>query len=696
MNASHYSLNKNGAFEYDINILCAYISYQTDTPLHYIKRKAQITYLSNYLNYFKVKNVSIFFVYENEYIDLHYLEDYSAYYLRCFQKYKKNCCRIHFFKSDKVIKNYDDELRLALSNDESSINQENYLGFIVIRPIPQTFLAKACLKPYYQNKNDILKNYNVSLFGIKLTVKSIAFQEQDKILSACATSSLWSFFHAHPNTNIPQLPSPSKITKNAYPEENRYREFPNSGLSTDMICRSLKRHDLEPHYFEFPRENLDTNIDLLKELIYSYSSSGLPLILGVSVKQDKNPETEALPRHAVTILDFSLKEGNKDYSSNNEPKFSLVSHHIDKLYVHDDRLGPFAKIEFKDDILEVKLAQNPDVTKIEVFSNEIYIPDTLIIGVNHKLRISYIEIRDTCEDLMFKLTSYLVDHNADKKYIDVLESFNWDIRIKNNNDLKESILKSDIDNKESYLLSSWPKYIWSAKASLDNIDIIEFLFDATDIGRGSLFLEMLLHKSKPAKAFIEYLKMYCSDKLYNIRFKDGHERWSAAHSWGLFEYFSTQNSYLENLDDLFGIEKMPKTITANEIEFDAVIDQCHIRLGKECDSEYFHFDTNLPKGSKYIWVVDSHGFLCIGTEKEDQPKGHPTLTNGMPARIGGEINYNIENKVWVINPFSGRYSCDFSFEQKIKLLDNVLKYKFRVFFPNENFSIDYGDATYTK
>ncbi len=86
----------------------------------------------------------------------------------------------------------------------------------------------------------------------------------------------------------------------------------------------------------------------------------------------------------------------------------------------------------------------------------------------------------------------------------------------------------------------------------------------------------------------------------------------------------------------------------------------------------------LVAGKEYIWVVREDGTLVIGEEvptgntlPTGQPEklGHPTLTNGQPARIGGELRY--ENGRWIINNASGRYSGhpDRGSEQ----LDNVAK-----------------------
>ncbi len=700
-----------GIFRYEINTLCSYIAYQTNTPLHHIKQKAQISYLANYFDRLKAEHLDqseIFFIHENEYIDKYYLEDYAEYYVRCFQNYVKNCSRIHFFKLEKDFSSSEDstkdkkineliknEFHLALSGETSIINSDNYLGYIVIRPIPQTFLAKVCLKPYYQNKKTdrldkfiIAKSYQVSLFGIDLKIETVAQQEQDKVLAACATSALWSFFHAHPNLSIKHLPSSSAITKNAYPEHNGHdREFPNSGLSTEMICRSLRFNGLSPKYFEFFKEETDKKLALhsLKEHIFAYCSSKLPIILGVTIKDTEEKVDKGL--HAVTILGYSLDETvtTSTAATKSLSNINLVSQQLQNLYVHDDRIGPFTKIEFdnEDNNWTVSIDKNNAVTEIENHKTEIYVSDTLIIGLYHKVRISYASIKDTCSELSSLLTSYLRPKGENSaKYAEAIEAFLWDIQLKKVSELKKWILSdSTIKNKEKYVTTSWPKYIWSARVSLEGIDIFELLFDATDIEQGNVFLDILPLNEEMATSFIQMLKGYCSDH-FNFRIKkDDISRTPNNHIWGIIDYFNKKTSFADNLNHLFGNIRIPKKIKETEVNEDTIISQCEVRYDGT-ETADFSLDSEL-KGCSYIWVIDTDGFLCIGQEPDGSQQGHPTLTDGKPARIGGELHY--QSGIWRVDPFSGRYSSDYSEDEKKQLIDNVIKYRFNVFLPHQQF-----------
>lgn len=475
--------------------------------------------------------------------------------------------------------------------------------------------------------------------------------------------------------NLINLPSSSLITKSAYPESNGFhREFPNSGLSTDMICRGLKKQNLSPEYFEFSTKNisLENKIKLFKEYIYAYCSSGLPLILGVSIQDFETSKEKGL--HAVTILGYAL---NKKEIEN---KSSLISHKLNKIYVNDDRYGAFLRIVLKDNEFEVEVEQNDEVTTQIDFSKEKYIPDTLIIGVYHKIRIPYLMIKDICLLLVDLFSEHLIDKKLNS-VADVIKAFEWDIHIKENFVLKNDILKRRISHKEKYLTKSLPKYIWSATAIFADTQIFELIFDATDIDQGTVFLEFLPKHQEYSKTIKKYVKDYFESRFTTKDVKKD----SASLLWAMNDYFKKQETYLENLNDLYGYLKIPSMIKSEEMTNDIIIDHCEIRLNKKVDKKVFFLNKKLKDNLVYIWLIDKEGFLCIGKEKLNSRMGHPTLTNGMPARIGGEMKFNPSNNTWKINPFSGRYSSEYKSQEKKEYVNNAIIYKFSVFFPKEKF-----------
>ena len=70
---------------------------------------------------------------------------------------------------------------------------EAYLGFIVVKPLHTNPIGRTCLRTYPESNNrkyPVLQTYEVGLYGHSLSVTSLAFQEQDRVVAACATSAI--------------------------------------------------------------------------------------------------------------------------------------------------------------------------------------------------------------------------------------------------------------------------------------------------------------------------------------------------------------------------------------------------------------------------------------------------------------------------------------------------------------------------
>jgi hypothetical protein len=93
-------------------------------------------------------------VVEHDYIDRDFLEDFSGYYVRCFSDYKRKCTRLHFFSEkfqqadfDLFLEQFDPDFKNKL--------EKSYLGFIVIKPLPQTIIGRTCLKTYLARREGV-------------------------------------------------------------------------------------------------------------------------------------------------------------------------------------------------------------------------------------------------------------------------------------------------------------------------------------------------------------------------------------------------------------------------------------------------------------------------------------------------------------------------------------------------------------
>ncbi len=717
--------------EYNFEALCHYISSVTNTEFQVVHTKIQLNYLHHYLTHKEVNTKSV--VVEHEYIEKSYLEDYADYFVRCFNDYGKKSTRIHFFscefselefsnllaggkenqsepfsfkKKSKERLSPNSKTRFFLNRTRASSNnkklstlldslQENYIGYIVIRPIPRTFIASGAIRPYKyilndETKNVLLKNIQVNLFGIELKVDALPFQEQDRVVSACATSSLWTYLNA-PIFNLKDIPSPSTISKMAFslPEASKL-DFHTSGLdpySMSSIFRSLGLSPIEIGKDVMSFEEADKDCALtnrrnfirhLKEIVYSYNSFKLPIIMGLEVYERESDDGPFIYKgsHAVTIVGYSLNRSKFTKLESEIDDIDLKSDDINYFYIHDDQLGPYARTEITNDNLRIIGGpQNEDShlrdansqIKIKIHQSSlidkerVYLPNLVMLGVYPKIRIPYIRIKNTCISFNARIVDLFLGgaetSEALKKFINITEKgFLWDIKLTNVNELKKRIINIEkhkiVSSRLSLLSKSMPKYIWSAIAKDDlNHSLFEFLFDATDIQQGAVFLETIYYDLK-YKMLVDQLLKESFETAFRSPLEQNYFYLSTDDITEIGKsIIEEKQSYSSYLDEHFGPPRPPAYYKVDEVSNNAPVVQSKVTTQKLL-SEPLSQNKPLDTDVKYIWLICSEGFLHIG---DDSQGGHPTLGNSIWARIAGELLFKEKTQKWQINPFSGRY-----------------------------------------
>src|SRR5208337_4287027 len=105
--------------------------------------KPHYDYFRGYFEEIGAKTILV----EVDYVDRDYLEDVAGYYVLCFRDYPRKCRRLHFFSSRFKQKDF---LDLLIGNRPGFAQelQKCYLGFIVVKPLPATFVGRTCRKTY--------------------------------------------------------------------------------------------------------------------------------------------------------------------------------------------------------------------------------------------------------------------------------------------------------------------------------------------------------------------------------------------------------------------------------------------------------------------------------------------------------------------------------------------------------------------
>lgn len=483
--------------QYSIETLCVLLADKSKNSLSAVKQRGHSQYFEEYFNKLQAKTILI----ENEYVDRDFLEDFSAYYVRCFNHYERFCSRLHFFTCEFSVQEFTHLLENSRSQRISpDLLNEHYLGFIVVKPLPETVIGRTCLKTYpeeNQRKFPVVRKYSAHPFGLDLEVTSLAFQEQDSVTSACATSALWSAFHGTGKQFQHPIPSPVEITRSAikgHPLQTR--AFPNRGLEMPMMAHAIRDVGLEPHYVGIRHPSI------LKDTVYAYLRGKIPTILGIELWNKTQSLDSPVGLHAVSVTGYSLLKCDPE---NNLRKFLTRARSMAKIYVHDDQVGPFARMNFDGLKLQLPCPNHAQCrmpvetlsTSFRPSAGEIgdmrAVPISLLTPLYHKIRIPYDIVLETVRsfDGFVKL---IAAEGIDCLALDA--GLEWDIYLTTNNDLKREILRLDSSAmaqpyRNEVLRESMPRFLWRATARQNESLLLDLLFDATDIEHGQFFVRAI-------------------------------------------------------------------------------------------------------------------------------------------------------------------------------------------------------------
>jgi hypothetical protein len=305
----------------------------------------QADFLNCYLHDIGVKTVII----EPYYFDRDYLAEFAAYYAVCASGYPNTCQRIHFLKADL---SHADLMRAA-SGDEGTkaLLAEAYAGFSIIRPILEAPFGRTVLEWYRKDSDPerviAQRRYTSHLLGVEFNVDGLAWQQQDRGVSACATVGLWSMLQSSAFDAFHAIPTTAQITRAAHRREFRRRMFPSMGLEIDQIMEAIVANELAPMIVEgdvsseADRATLGFSPLKLAAVMASFLRSGYPiLVCGITPRG----------KHVACAVGFRTAP---------PPPLNGVGYEDDAIntfFLHDDNVGPNARF-----LLEVQEIEGQEV-----------------------------------------------------------------------------------------------------------------------------------------------------------------------------------------------------------------------------------------------------------------------------------------------------------------------------------------------
>jgi len=124
-------------------------------------------------------------VFEYDYVDQDYLDEFSAFYSKSFKSYPSRCVRILFFDKDLT----------GREPLEIHAERDSFLGYMVLRPTDLQRVGRTLLRPPIQDGNSefihCVAPFRTHICGDCFVVSAMPFIQQDTQVGACAQASLW-------------------------------------------------------------------------------------------------------------------------------------------------------------------------------------------------------------------------------------------------------------------------------------------------------------------------------------------------------------------------------------------------------------------------------------------------------------------------------------------------------------------------
>ncbi|QBQ54334.1 hypothetical protein [Nitrosococcus wardiae] len=457
---------------------------------HSWEANPQVQYLSHYLTSLKAKSLVV----EYHYIDRHFMEEASLYYSKSLIPRPNWTTRVHVFSDLMDEERIDEAMRTAASGYIAKVTEElqqSYCGYIVIRPLPSAPIGRTVLKHLKCREGDKKREfltcqaYTIHFLGFELTVHGIAFQQQDRAVAACATTAIWSSLQRVTRREGARSPTSWEITEAAVRHYlPRGRPYPSSGLTIEQMCEALRAFGFAPDLLVAEESSSPNEFLLLMDI---YLRSGIPIILTFRTGEWG---------HAVTVVGYgtSHKISTPYEISSGEKTYKIVLHNLDydRIYIHDDRLGPYARSTLnigKQSLTDnetsspPQLAINIEWPNGQMEEHSVYLA---AVPVYPKLRTSAKELFETAMELFPYLTEALSDLNQELGLLVYFErSGEYQASL-----YGKTVNPSRVPQFQKTIALS--RYVGVHRWYLDGMPFMETLWDTTDTMRENRYGENLL------------------------------------------------------------------------------------------------------------------------------------------------------------------------------------------------------------
>lgn len=287
-----------------------------------------------------------FAVLEHPYTDQDYSADYKAFYSGAFKSYPRYTKRLHFFRNDPAA-----ALEGDFAAQAEALEQQGYLGFVVVRPISQGPIGRTVLAfPRLDGltvRPAARAEFTAHILGAPLHVTGAPFIQQEHKVGACAQAAIWmASLAVHRRHRRTAWHSMAEITRLAStptdPALSQALPAGSNGLNPAHMIRAFAGMGHQPLFDMFQDENGHALVELAEDdrgepvpeadgvsveaarRVLRYLDSGLPVVLTLQVVD-----------HAVAAVGYVEAPGGSTRDGVGYEIFARA------LVIHDDQRGPY-------------------------------------------------------------------------------------------------------------------------------------------------------------------------------------------------------------------------------------------------------------------------------------------------------------------------------------------------------------------
>lgn len=217
-------------------------------------------------------NITI--IIEDEYIDKVYRDSYYSYYSTKLKSYNRSCLRLSFIDCDIEIND------IYTSPEVRKNLKENYLGFMILRPVWPGCVGRTAIMPKALINGNILicsTPIRSSVLGIHTVINAFPHSSQDSEIMTCAETSIWAIMEYFGNKYPEYSPIlPSQII-NILANKSSERQIPSHGLTYLDISYVLKSQGFGCKVYAKVNYTHE-----FKRIFSCYIESGIPIAVALT------------------------------------------------------------------------------------------------------------------------------------------------------------------------------------------------------------------------------------------------------------------------------------------------------------------------------------------------------------------------------------------------------------------------------